>query len=55
MTKRFTVDGENTRLYRRFNAVGKQLTVRLLHTSDGLDPVSHFLDSVNVLSTHYKM
>jgi len=27
---RFTIDGEITRQYRRFNAVGTELTVRLL-------------------------
>jgi len=46
---RFTIDGEITRQYRRFNAVGTQLTLRLLAQSDNTDPVSHFLASVNYL------
>jgi hypothetical protein len=45
---RFTIDGEITRQYRRFNAVGTQFTVRLLPPSDRDDtnPMSHFLASV---------
>ena len=44
---RFTVEEEQTRLYRRFNAQGTQLTVRLLPPHEGQDsnPMSHFLDS----------
>ena len=42
---RFTVEEEQTRLYRRFNAQGTQLTVRLLPPPEGQDsnPMSHFL------------
>jgi len=45
---RFTVEEEQTRLYRRFNAQRTQLTVRLLPPPEGQDsnPMSHFLDSV---------
>jgi len=48
---RFTVEEEQTRLYRRFNAQGMQLTVRLLPPPEGQDsnPMSHFLDSVTEL------
>jgi len=37
----------NTRQYRRFNAVGRQLTVRLIPHSGNTNPVAHFLASVN--------
>jgi hypothetical protein len=45
---RFTIDGEITRQYRRFNAVGTQITVSLLPPSDRDDtnPISLFLASV---------
>jgi hypothetical protein len=43
------IDGEIKRQYRRFNTVGTQLTVRLLPPSDAIDPVTHFLTSVNEL------
>ena len=48
---RFAVEEEQTRLYRRFNAQGTQLTVRLLPPPEGQDsnPMSHFLDSVTEL------
>ena len=48
---RFTVEEEQTRLNRRFNAQGTQLTVRLLPPPEGQDsnPMSHFLDSVTEL------
>jgi len=48
---RFTVEEEQTRVYRRFNAQGTQLTVRLLPPPEGQDsnPMSHFLDSVTEL------
>jgi len=48
---RFTIEEERTRLYRRFNAQGTQLTVRLLPPPEGEDPnpMSHFLDSVTEL------
>jgi len=50
--QRFTIDEEQTRLYRRFNAQGTQLTVRLLPPSEGEEdsnPMSHFLASVTEL------
>jgi len=48
---RFTVEEEQTRLYRRFNAQGRQLTVHLLPPPEGQDsnPMSHFLDGVTEL------
>jgi len=48
---RFTIDGEINRQYKRFNAAGTQLTVRLLPPSEGEDsnPMSHFLASVSDL------
>ena len=54
MARRFEIDGEITRQYRRFNAVGTQLIVRLLPPAyhDDRDPVSHFLASVNDLFEH---
>jgi len=51
-TQRFTIDEEQTRQYRRFNAQGTQLTVRLLPPSEGEEdsnPMSHFLASVTEL------
>jgi len=50
--QRFTIEEEQTRQYRRFNAQGTQLTVRLLPPPEGEedpDPMSHFLDSVTEL------
>jgi hypothetical protein len=51
---RFTIDGEITRQYRRFNAVGTQLTVRLQlpHEGEDSNPMSHFLTSVSDLFEH---
>jgi len=49
MDRKFTIDDEITRLYRRFGAVGTQLTIRLLPPSDDDDPVNHFVNSVNDL------
>jgi len=48
---RFTIDGEITRRYKRFNAMGTQLTVHLLPPSEGQDsnPISHFLTSMSDL------
>jgi len=48
---RFTIDGEINRQYKRFNAMGTQLTVRLLPPSEGEEsnPMSHFLASVSDL------
>ena len=51
-TQRFTIDEEQTRQYRRFNAQGTQLTVRLLPPSEGEEdshPMSHFLASVRIV------
>ena len=41
---KFTTDGEITRQYRRFNAVGTELTVRLLPPprGDDSDAITHF-------------
>jgi len=52
--QRFTIEEEQTRQYRRFNARGTQLTVRLLPPPEGDDPnpMSHFLDSVTELFEH---
>jgi len=47
MARRFEIDDTIRRQYRRYNAVGTQLTVRLLPPSDNSDPVGHFLASVN--------
>ena len=49
MDRRFTIDDEITRQYRRFGAVGTQLTVRLLPPSDDDDTVNHFVACVNDL------
>ena len=53
-SRRFTIEEEQTRQYRRFNARGRQLTVRLLPPTEGEDPnpMSHFLDSVTELFEH---
>jgi len=47
----FTIDGEINRQYRRLNAEGTQLTVRLLPPYEGEDskPMSRFLASVSDL------
>jgi len=49
--QRFTIEEEQTRQYRRFNAQGTQLTVRFLPPPEGEDPkpMSDFLDSVTDL------
>jgi hypothetical protein len=49
--RRFTIDHEMTRQYKRFNAEGTQFTVRLLLLFEGKDsnPMSHFLASVTEL------
>jgi len=48
---RFTIDGKINRQYKRFNAVGTQLTVRLLPPSEGEESnsTSHFLANVSDL------
>jgi len=48
----FKIEGEITRQYRRFKALGTQLTVRLLPPSDKENPVSHFLASMNDMFRH---
>ena len=52
MARRYEIDGTITRQYRRFSAVGTQITVRLLPPSNNVDPVTHFLTSVNNLFEH---
>ena len=49
MSQRFTVDGESTSRYSRFNATGTQLTVRLLPPPHDSDPITHFIDSMSDL------
>jgi len=46
MAHRFEIDDKIRRQYSRYNAVGTQLTVRLLPPADNSDPVGHFLASV---------
>jgi len=48
---RFTIDSETNRQYRRFNAVGTELIVRLLPPAvgDDSDAITHFQASVNDL------
>ena len=52
MERRFKIEGEFTRQYRRFKAVETQLTVQLQPPPDGENPVSHFLASLNDLFQH---
>jgi hypothetical protein len=50
--QRFTIEEEQTRLYKHFNAQGTLITVRLLPPPEGEEdpnPMSHFLDSVTEL------
>ena len=47
MARRFEILDMNTRQYRRYNAVERQLTILLIPPSDNSDPVTHFLASVN--------
>ena len=49
MARRFEIDETVRRQYRRYNAVGTQHTVRLLPPADNINPVEHFLASVNEL------
>ena len=48
---RFTIDSEKHRQYRHFNAVGTELTVRMLPPvqGDASDALTHFQASVNDL------
>ena len=52
MARRFDILDRNTRQYRRYNAVGRQNTARLIPPSDNSDPVTHFLASANDLYKH---
>jgi hypothetical protein len=52
MARRFEIEDTSTRQYRRFNATGTQLVIRLLPPSDATDPVSNFLASLNDLFRH---
>ena len=52
LARRFEVLHKITREYRRYNAVGRQLAVRLIPPSDNSNPVAHFLASVNDLFEH---
>jgi len=47
MARRIEIEDTIKRQYRRYNAVGTQLTVRLLPPTDNSDPMGHFLASVN--------
>jgi len=50
MARRFEILNRFTRQYRRYNnAVGRQITVRLIPPSVNRDPVAHFLVSANDL------
>jgi len=49
MARRIEIEDTMKRQYRRYNAVGTQLTVRLLPPADNSDPVGHFLASVKEL------
>jgi len=52
LARRFEIDDTITKQYRRVNAEGKQITVRLLPPSTNVDPVTNFLASVNDLFEH---
>jgi len=52
MARTFDIPDRNTTQYRRYNAVGRQITARLIPPSDNSDPVTHFLASVNDLFQH---
>jgi len=52
MARRFEIVDENTKQYRRYYAVGRQLTVRLIPPSDITNPVEEFLASLNDLIEH---
>jgi hypothetical protein len=53
MAHRFEIVREIRREYRRFDSIGKQFTVRLNPPTDlNLNPVDHFLASVNELFEH---
>ena len=46
MARRFVIMDTNTRQYRRYNAVGRQIIVRLITPSENSDSVAYFLASV---------
>ena len=52
MARRFDILDGNTKQYRRYNAVGRQFTARLISPSDNSEPVTNFLARVNVLIEH---
>jgi len=52
MARSFEIDGTITRHYRRFSAIGTQITVLLVPPSYIVDSVNHFLASVNDLFEH---
>ena len=49
MARRIEIEDTIKRQYRRYNAVGTQLTVRLLPPEDNSYPVGHFLANMNEL------
>jgi len=49
MARRFNILDRNTRQYRRYNAVGRQTTARLIPPSHNSDPVTYFKAIVNDL------
>jgi hypothetical protein len=49
MSQKFEILSELTKVYRRFNAEGTQLTVRLLPSSLDSNPISNFIASVTDL------
>jgi len=52
MARRLEIFDTITRQFRRYNAVGRQLTVRLIPLPDNTNPVTHLLASVNDLIEH---
>ena len=49
MACRFEIMDKNTREYKQYEAVGRQIIVRLIPPSENNDPLAHFLASVNDL------
>jgi len=49
MARRFEIDCTITKQYRQYNAIGAQLTARLLAPADKSDPVGQFLASLKDL------
>jgi len=52
MERRFDIPDRNTIQYRRYNAVGRQITARLKTASENSDPLTHFPASVNDVFGH---